>query len=62
MSGSHFTRRGVLKTGAAGTVALAAPTIFTSQAWAQDYCNAPTGSSVQEVLDNEDLMHKYLAI
>lgn len=46
MSGSKFTRRGVLKTGAAGTVALAAPTIFTSQAWAADYCNEPKGSSV----------------
>jgi len=46
MSGSKFTRRGVLKTGAAGGVALAAPTIFTSQAWAADYCNAPTGGKV----------------
>jgi ABC-type branched-subunit amino acid transport system substrate-binding protein len=46
MSGSNFTRRGLLKTGAAGGVALATPTIFTSQAWAADYCNAPTGSSV----------------
>ncbi|MFY0613255.1 MAG: ABC transporter substrate-binding protein, partial [Hyphomicrobiaceae bacterium] len=46
MSGSNFTRRGLLKTGAAGGVALAAPTIFTSQAWAADYCNAPTGSTV----------------
>ena len=46
MSGTNFTRRGLLKTGAASGVALAAPTIFTSQAWAADYCNAPTGSSV----------------
>ena len=46
MSGSNFTRRGLLKTGAAGGVALATPTIFTSQAWAADYCNAPKGGSV----------------
>ena len=48
MSGSNskFTRRGVLKTGAIGGAALATPTIFTSQAWAADYCNAPTGSDV----------------
>ena len=46
MSGSNFTRRGLLKTGAAGGVALATPTIFTSQAWAADYCNAPTGGTV----------------
>jgi len=47
MSGSNFTRRGLLKTSAAGGVALAAPTIFTSQAWAADYCNAPTDSTVK---------------
>ncbi len=46
MSGYNFTRRGLLKTGAAGGVALATPTIFTSQAWAADYCNAPKGGSV----------------
>ena len=46
MSGSKFTRRGILKTGAAGGAVLATPTIFTSQAWAADYCNAPKGSSV----------------
>ena len=46
MSGSEFTRRGLLKTGAAGSVALAAPTIFTSQAWASGYRNQPKGSSV----------------
>ncbi len=48
MSGSNskFTRRGVLKTGAIGGAALAAPTIFTSQAWASGYRNEPKGSSV----------------
>jgi branched-chain amino acid transport system substrate-binding protein len=46
MSGSNFTRRGLLKTGAASGVALATPTILTSQAWAADYCNMPKGGSV----------------
>ena len=46
MSGSNFTRRGLLKTGAASGVALATPTIFTSQAWAADYCYAPTCGTV----------------
>jgi branched-chain amino acid transport system substrate-binding protein len=46
MSGSNFTRRGLLKTGAASGVALATPTIFTSQAWAADYCNMPKGDTV----------------
>ena len=48
MSGSNskFTRRGVLKTGAIGGAALATPTIFTSQAWAADYRNEPTGDTV----------------
>ncbi|MEP3280080.1 MAG: substrate-binding protein [Stappiaceae bacterium] len=39
-------RRSILKAGAAGGIALAAPTIFTSQAWAAGYLNEPTGSSV----------------
>jgi branched-chain amino acid transport system substrate-binding protein len=46
MSGSNFTRRGLLKTGAASGVALATPAILTSQAWAADYCNMPKGGSV----------------
>jgi ABC-type branched-subunit amino acid transport system substrate-binding protein len=39
-------RRGLLKGSAALGVGLAAPTIFTSRAWAQSYRNEPTGSSV----------------
>ena len=45
-SNSKFTRRGVLKTGAIGGAALAAPTFFVRGAHAADFCNMPTGSSV----------------
>ena len=41
-----FGRRSVLKGMAATTTALAAPTIFTSQAWAAGYTNEPKGGSV----------------
>jgi ABC-type branched-subunit amino acid transport system substrate-binding protein len=44
MSRSNFTRRGVLKTGAATGAGLALPTIFTSSASA--FTNEPTGSDV----------------
>ncbi|MCB1512947.1 MAG: ABC transporter substrate-binding protein, partial [Hyphomicrobiaceae bacterium] len=48
MSSSKFTmnRRTLLKTGASGAAVLATPTIFTSQAWAADYCNMPKGGNV----------------
>jgi branched-chain amino acid transport system substrate-binding protein len=48
MSGSNrgLTRRTVLKTTAAGAVALAAPTIFVRRSWAEDFCNMPTGDTV----------------
>ena len=45
-SNSKFTRRGVLKTGAIGGAALAAPTFFVRGAHAADFCNAPTGGTV----------------
>ena len=45
-SNSRFTRRGVLKTGAIGGAALAAPTFFVRGAHAADFCNMPTGSTV----------------
>jgi len=45
MSNTNFTRRGVLKTGAATGAGLALPTIFTSTASA--FTNAPTGSTVK---------------
>ena len=45
-SNSKFTRRGVLKTGAIGGAAIAAPTFFVRGAHAADFCNAPTGSTV----------------
>jgi len=45
-SSSKFTRRGVLKTGAIGGAALAAPTFFVRGAYAEDFCNMPTGSTV----------------
>ena len=44
MSKSNITRRGALRTGAAGLGALAAPTVFAGAASA--FTNAPTGSSV----------------
>ena len=42
-----FSRRGVLKGGLAGIVATGvSPLIFSKTAWAQEYCNAPTGDTV----------------
>ena len=49
MSKSNFTRRGVLKTGAAAGATLATPTIFTGAAWAAahtGFTNAPQGDTV----------------
>jgi len=45
---SKFTvdRRGLLKGGAVLGAGLAAPTIFTSEAWAASYANEPTGGTV----------------
>jgi len=45
MSNSNFTRRGVLRTGAAGGAGLALPTIFTASS-AAAFTNEPTGNSV----------------
>ncbi len=42
----YVSRRSLLKGSAAAGVAIAAPTIFTSRAWASDFTNKPTGSSV----------------
>lgn len=42
-----FSRRGVLKTGLAGILATGvSPLIFSKGAWAQEFCNAPTGDTV----------------
>ncbi|MBO0344645.1 substrate-binding protein [Roseibium limicola] len=41
-----LSRRSILRAGAAGGVALATPTIFTSSAWSAGYLNEPTGSTV----------------
>ena len=42
-----FSRRGVLKGGLAGILATGvSPMIFSKTAWAQEFCNAPTGDSV----------------
>ena len=46
MSKLTMTRRGLLKAGAASGVALAAPMSFVRGAYAQDFCNMPTGGSV----------------
>ena len=49
MTKSNFTRRGVMKTGAATGAGLALPTIFTGAAWADahtGFTNAPQGDSV----------------
>ncbi len=46
MTTSRFTRRGLLRTGAATGAALAMPTIFTGAAWSQGYINEPTGDTV----------------
>lgn len=45
MSKTNFTRRGLIKTGAATGAGLAMPTIFTSSAFG--FTNAPTGSTVK---------------
>ena len=42
-----LTRRSVVKTGLAGIIATGvAPTFFTRNAYAQEFCNAPTGDTV----------------
>ena len=42
-----FSRRGALKTGLAGILATGvSPLIFSKGAWAQEFCNAPTGDTV----------------
>jgi len=49
MTKSNFTRRGVLKTGAAAGAALATPTVFNGSVWAGShtgFTNAPEGGSV----------------
>ena len=49
MTSSNFTRRGLLKTGAASGTVLATPTIFTGAAWAEahtGFTNAPQGDTV----------------
>ena len=48
MTRSNFTRRGVMKTGAATGAGFALPTIFTGASWAQEqgFTNAPTGDTV----------------
>ena len=49
MTKSNFTRRGVMKTGAAAGAALATPTLFTGSAWAgghTGFTNAPEGDTV----------------
>ena len=46
MSKFLINRRGLLKSGAVLGAGLAAPTVFTSRAWAAGYTNEPTGSTV----------------
>ncbi|WP_308915608.1 substrate-binding protein [Jannaschia sp. LMIT008] len=49
MTKGNFTRRGVLRTGAAAGTGLAAPTIFTGAVWADahtGFTNAPQGDTV----------------
>ena len=46
MSSNSYNRRSLLKGGVALGAGLAAPTIFTSSAWAAGYTNEPTGSTV----------------
>ena len=46
MTDFRINRRGLLKSGAVLGAGLATPTIFTSKAWAADYMNQPTGSTV----------------
>ncbi|WP_416896358.1 MAG: substrate-binding protein [Minwuia sp.] len=43
---SNLSRRTLLKAGTALGAGIAAPTIFSSQAWAQCYANEPKGSTV----------------
>jgi branched-chain amino acid transport system substrate-binding protein len=44
---SGVTRRGVIKTGMAGILATGtAPLVFSRGAWANDFCNNPTGGTV----------------
>jgi len=43
---TKVSRRSLLRGAAAATTALAAPTIFTSKAWAAGYTNEPKGSTV----------------
>lgn len=40
------SRRGLLKTGVAGATVLSAPSFFVKGAWADGFCNMPTGGSV----------------
>ncbi|MBW8637655.1 substrate-binding protein [Hoeflea sp. WL0058] len=46
MSKIALTRRNLLKAGAASGVALAAPMSFVRGAYAEEFCNMPTGSTV----------------
>lgn len=46
MNFRRVDRRRFLKTTAIAGAGLAMPTIFPSSSWAQDHCNAPTGSTV----------------
>jgi branched-chain amino acid transport system substrate-binding protein len=46
MSKLNLTRRGLLKSSAAVGAGIAAPTIFTSSAWAAGYTNEPKGGTV----------------
>ncbi|SHN14537.1 substrate-binding protein [Roseibium suaedae] len=41
-----LSRRSILRSGAAGGLVLATPTIFTSRAWSAGYLNEPTGDTV----------------
>src|SRR5690625_1761301 len=46
MNFRSIDRRRFMKTTAIAGAGLAMPTIFPSSSWAQDHCNAPTGSTV----------------
>jgi branched-chain amino acid transport system substrate-binding protein len=46
MTFDKMNRRTFLRTGAVIGAGIATPTIFTRASWAQDYCNAPKGSTV----------------
>ena len=44
---SGITRRNVIKTGLGGILATGvAPLVFSRGAWAQEFCNNPTGGTV----------------